>query len=183
MKIIRNILLSGLLMASLTSFAQPSFSHSLGASFYIGGDAAAPGATYSPRINLVGVGDEMTVSVGTHLGLGFMYNSQSGGSFALDLPLVAEVNFGHASSEDATANFGGFLGIGVGISKIGSAGAFGGSYNDAAGFLVNGGLKAYIRDRSVGFRFAYLLNGKQDEITGEDYANVITLGLMYNFGM
>lgn len=165
------------LFAPAKTSAQVSFSHSLGASYYAGGGVACPAIMYSPRANVLNLSDESTVSVGTHLGLGFSFNSQSGGAFALDFPLVAELNLGHAASEDSEADFGAFFGAGYGISKIGYDDGFGGGYNNAAGFVINGGLRAYVNSRSMGIRISYLKNRK------EDAGNVLGLGFFYNFGM
>ncbi|HCS19208.1 MAG TPA: hypothetical protein DIW47_01360 [Bacteroidetes bacterium] len=159
------------------SYAQLSFSHSFGASIYVSSLAAAPGLMYSPRLNFLELSDETSLSVGTHLGLGFSYNSQDGaGSFALDVPLVAEINFGHGALPDTESNFGGFLGLGYGISRIGSDATFGADYNEAAGPVFNGGIRTYIWDRPLGLRASYLINTK------EGYANVFSLGLFYTLG-
>jgi len=159
------------------SLGQVSFSHSLGGAFYMSSLASAPGIMYSPRLNVLEMGDEMTFSVGTHLGLGMSFNSQEGAnSFALDLPIVAELNFGLAANPDTKSSFGGFAGLGFGISKIGADGAFGADYNDAAGLLFNGGIRAIIKEKPLGLRLAYLLNTKQD------YSNVFTLGVFLIFG-
>lgn len=157
--------------------AQISFSHALGGSFYAGGHASAPAITYSPRLNFIQVGEEFTISAGTHIGLGMDFNSQEGArSFALDLPLVAEVNIGHGATRETSSGFGAFFGAGYGISKLGSASAFGSDYNDAAGFVVNGGLRALIAERPVGLRVSYLLNTKADA------GNVFGIGIFYTFG-
>ncbi|MDX1907448.1 MAG: hypothetical protein SF053_10480 [Bacteroidia bacterium] len=166
-----------ILAAVQFSYGQVSFSHSFGVAYYASSFAAAPGIMYSPRLNFVELNDEMTVSVGTHLGLGLVYNSQEGASsFVLDLPLVAEINVGHAANPDTKSSFGGFAGLGFGINKIGSQGAFGADYNDAAGLLFNGGIRAIIKEKPVGLRLSYLLNAK------EGFENVFSIGLFYTFG-
>jgi hypothetical protein len=160
------------------SKAQVSFSHSAGLSAYIGGSAAAWGLNYSPRLNLLELGDELTFSLGTHLGLGLQYSSQEGSSnsFTLDLPLMAEINFGHASSPETSSSFGGFGGIGYGISKIGSDGVYGADYNNAAGLVINGGVRFIVKERPVGVRLSYMLNFKGDA------KNVLAFGAFYTFG-
>jgi hypothetical protein len=103
-----------------------------------------------------------------------LYNSQDGlNSFALDLPIVAEINFGHGANPDTKSSFGGFAGLGFGISKIGSSDSFGSDYNNAAGLVVNAGMRAILQENPVGFRVSYLLNTK------EDFENVIGLGVFY----
>lgn len=178
MKITKNILLGTfLLLLSQFSFGQISFSHSLGVSYYSSSLASAPGIMYSPRINFIELSDETTISAGTHLGLGILYNSGEGASsFVLDLPIVAEINFGHGANPDTESSFGGFAGLGFGISKISSASAFGTDYNNAAGIVINGGIRTIIKEKPLGLRVSYLLNTK------EGYKNVIGIGVFYTFG-
>jgi hypothetical protein len=178
MKFIKSLLVVTVLMGSQVSFGQVSFSHSLGGSLYFSESTGAPAIMYSPRVNVLQLGDEITVSAGTHLGLGLTFNSQEGASsFALDVPIVAEINIGHGAHPDAESSFGGFAGIGFGISKIGSAGAFGSDYNDAAGLVLNGGIRAEINQRPIGLRVSYLINSKLY------YQNVVGIGLFYTFGL
>ncbi len=165
------------IMSVQIGFGQVSFSHSIGASYYFSSYASAPAIMYSPRLNLIQVGDESTISIGTHLGLGISYNSQAGASsFALDLPIMAELNLGNGASKEANSSFGGFFGLGFGISKLGSASAWGGDYNDAAGLVVNGGVRFHLNERPLGVRVAYLLNAK------EGFASVLGIGAMYTLG-
>ncbi|WMJ75563.1 hypothetical protein RCC89_20720 [Cytophagaceae bacterium ABcell3] len=156
-------------------YSQVSFSHSLGASYFAGGHAAAPAITYSPRLNVVEMSDDMTVSVGTHLSLGLTIGEQ-GNSFALDAPAVAEFNFGHAATRNSDAAFGGFVGAGYGISRIGSQGAFGADFNEAAGPVLNGGIRALINDIPLTLRVSYMIN------TLDDASDVFGVGLFFNFG-
>ena len=168
----------GLLWFSHTLLGQVSFSHSAGGAYYLTSSIGAPAITYSPRLNLLQMSDEATLSLGTHIGLGLVYNSRAGASsFALDLPIVAELNLGHASSPESDAVFGGFIGAGYGINKMGAAGAFGGETNDAAGIVLNGGIRANIRESfPLGLRVSYLINTK------EGNEDVIGVGIFYNFG-
>jgi hypothetical protein len=159
--------------------AQTSFSHSLGGTAYISPNVDGIGITYSPRLNVVEIVDEVTLSVGTHLGLGFNFSSDregSSNSFVLDLPIVAELNFGHGANPDARSSFGGFVGFGYGISKMGAEDDFGVGRNDAAGLIVNGGIRAIIMERPVGLRVSYLLNSK----SGAE--SVLGVGIFYNIG-
>ncbi|MBC7383314.1 MAG: hypothetical protein H7296_10050 [Bacteroidia bacterium] len=182
------------LLAFATLFAgvvksQVSFNHSLGVSTYFAlstnATASGYGIMYSPRLNFLELADETTLSVGTHLGLGFSgsANSQSGssGSFLLDAPLMVELNFGQAANPDASSSFGGFGGIGYGFNAMAQSSntAFGNSSStfSASGIVFNGGLRAVIRDRSVGARVSYMLNMTSGG------ANVIGIGVFYTFGM
>ena len=173
------IVFAGLSLSTINqSFGKTPFSHALGGSYYIGGGAGAPGITYSPRYNFLEIKKELTMSIGTHIGLGFSFNSQDGASsFALDLPIMLEINFGHASDAHTRTSFGGFGGIGFGISKIGSSGTFGADYNNAAGLVFNAGIRAIIKERPVGLRISYMVNTKID---AED---VIGIGIFYTLSM
>jgi hypothetical protein len=180
MKTVKKSMLTALILfAAQLSFGQVSFSHSIGASIYASSGASAPGIMYSPRLNLVNLGEETTLSLGTHLGLGISgFNSRDGGGggFALDLPIVAELNFGHGAHKDTKSDFGGFVGLGFGASILGDAGAFGDGYNEAVGLVINGGLRAFMGNLPVGARVSYLVNAT------EGYGNVFSIGLFYSLG-
>jgi hypothetical protein len=188
-KVYRLFLVAIILLAlpNLT-FGQASFSHSFGAAYYLSSSTissahsessttiGAPAILYSPRINFVEIGREMTVSVGTHLGLGMSNNTMTGSrSLALDLPLVAEINFGHGAHADTRSSVGGFAGIGYGISRLGADNENGNISNEASGPVLNAGVRALLNDVPVGFRLSYLLNTKEG-------GNVAGVGFFYTFG-
>jgi hypothetical protein len=158
-----------------TAVAQMSFSHSLGLSLYYATTTASPAFLYSPRLNVAKIGEDKTISIGTHLGAWIALNSRTGGGVALDLPLVVEYNFGHASYNDADAEIGGFVGAGYGINLMGSS-SYGG--NSSSGPLVNAGFRAVLFGQPVTIRASYLLN--TTPLTGHD---VIGLGFGYNLGV
>lgn len=163
-------------VTSKLSYGQLTFSHDLGAAFYLSDLASSPAAVYSPRLNFLELNDEATVSLGTHLGLGFNYSSDGNDNyFAYELPLVAEINLGNASSRNSEASFGGFAGLGYGLNKMGNSTNFGGSYNDAAGLYVNAGIRGIVNDQSIGLRVSYLMNTK----VGFD--DVLGITLFYTF--
>jgi hypothetical protein len=158
------------------SNAQISFSHAAGAGLYGGGDASSLAIVYAPRLNILSLGDNATVSIGTHAGAWLAFNSREGASsLALDLPLVAELNLGHKANKDNESGFGGFIGAGYGISRLASDSEFGVSENKAAGIVVNAGIRAGLIGQSFGLRVSYLFNMK------DNAANVLGLGLQYNF--
>lgn len=185
----KKTILTAVAVLSLAAFnaanAQISFSHSVGGGLYASSKGAGWALMYAPRLNVVELADEMTVSVGTNLGLGLSgsANSREGGSgtLLLDLPILAELNIGHAANNDANSDFGGFVGVGFGYSKMASSVEtnFGTSSSNvtSTGVLFSGGLRAVIKGQSVGLRVSYMLNGATDG------ANVFGLGLHYNIGM
>lgn len=169
------------LFANFAAKAQIEFNHSFGfgtyASLYSGGGYAI---VYSPRLNLVELSDELSLSVGTHLGAGLAgsANSRSGatGSFILDVPLLAELNLGHACSSNSSVGFGGFVGAGFGYNKMSYTDNFGSSDRAATGLVLNGGIRTnLIKEQSVTLRFSYMLasDGKGD---------VFGFGIAYNIG-
>jgi hypothetical protein len=102
--------------------ATVEFHHSLGAKFYLypadgAGAGTGAAAIYSPRINILS-SRSGALSLGTHAGLGFNINSQSGGALIIDLPLVAEYNFAGFSTSQSGGGFGGYIGAGYGYHRI-----------------------------------------------------------------
>jgi len=169
------------LFANFAAKAQVEFNHSFGfgtyASLNSGGGYAI---LYSPRLNLVELSDEMSLSVGTHLGAGLSgsANSRTGGSgsFILDVPVMAELNLGHACSANSSVGFGGFLGAGFGYNRMTYSDALGSDDRAVTGLVFNGGFRTnLIKETSVTLRVSYMLasDGKGD---------VFGLGLTYNIG-
>jgi hypothetical protein len=169
---------------SSSFFGQISFSHSAGGGFHISQNIALPSIMYSPRVNVFSIGEEMSLSIGTHLGIGFQGSFSSSGSsrgggtggsafaLAIDLPIMAELNLGNKSTPENNSIFGGFVGAGYGINRMGATGAYG---NKSSGVVLNGGLRLEIRERSYGLRVGYMLNFDTDG------SNVLTVGTFINF--
>ena len=171
--------LLSVLLWTQAGFAQLSFSHDVGAGIYVAKNGAnSPAIVYSPRLNLVEIQDNITISVGTHLGAWLDFNSREGASgFAFDLPIMASINFGqYAQPEAEDPAVGGFVGVGYGISRLGSEGAFSSDYNEANGLVFDGGIRLVVRDIPLGLRGSYMLNSKSSDI-GEDFGNVYSVGL------
>lgn len=178
---IKLAILAMALFANFSANAQVEFNHSAGAGIYASANSGGGYALmYSPRLNLVELSDEMSVSVGSHLafGLEFSSNSQSGssGSFILDVPMVAELNFGHACSSNSSVGFGGFVGAGYGFNKMSYSDNFGSGDRSVTGVVINGGFRTnLIRESSVTVRLSYML-------TTDGKGDVFGLGLTYNIG-
>ena len=161
--------------------AQVSFSHAAGGKVFIGSgegfEYSSFGILYSPRLNFVEIGDSSTLSLGTHLGLGFQgsYNSRDGGessSFVFDVPVVVEFNFGQASNNDNDDGFGFYAGAGYGIHKSSD---FGESFS---GPVASAGLRFAIADRPLDVNLSYQMG------TGDfkDFA-ILGIGAQYCFGL
>jgi len=156
------VLLTSFILISLHTnvVGQISFSHAVGGTYLQGGFAGTPAGTYSPRVNFLELGDEFTLSAGTHISLGYSGNSRTGpSSLVFDLPLMLETNIGNSSTPDANSDFGGFFGIGYGISKLLSSDELlGTDTNNASGMVINGGVRVNIQDYPLALRISYLLN-------------------------
>lgn len=169
------------LFLSTSSFAQSdiSFSHSAGGSYYGTTGFSAFGVTYAPRMNILKLKDEMTLSLGTRATAAFQaqFNSREGVSedqpnfFIADLPFLAELNFGHASHKQTDGQFGGFVGAGYGVSMLRSTVG----NLSAHGIVVNGGVR-FLFKRSMGANVSYMFNLNQENM------NVFVLSLFYTFG-
>ena len=129
-----------------------SFSHSFGIGFLAGYEGLGLGSVYSPRINMVKIGEGVTASVGTHFALALNTSSDGASTIqsfvGIEMPLVFELNFGAKSHPDNYNSFGGFIGVGYGFSSISSD-------RFAKGVVYNAGFRfAY----DWGVRFAYMDN-------------------------
>lgn len=160
--------------------AQVEFMQSLGLTGYTFSAGSSEsgsgyGFNYSPRLNFLELATDVNLSIGSHLGGGFALNSRTGGTALLDIPLTCELNLGHHANSDASSNFGGFIGGGVGYNYMAYEDTWGGGTASTAGIYFDAGLKAYIMERSVGLKVSYLKG-----FTGSN--QVIGIGIMYNLG-
>lgn len=130
------LLLTAALLIATGAFSQKGFMHSAGYGFYYGvGKLSEDDTTgmnfiyrptlsfnsgvYYPRINLTDSRDN-NFSIGAPVAFGFSgsFSSSSGSSFSfgLDLPVMFDYSFGHASTERNKDGFGGFIGAGFGYT-------------------------------------------------------------------
>jgi len=171
-----------LIIFSLNSFRQISFSHSLGLGLYVNTSTGGFAAVYSPRLNLLNFNDNATISIGTHLGVGFSgtVSSQTGssGSLVLDAPLVIELNVGHACTTESSHAFGFYLGFGLGYNSMSYVDDEGNVGTSTAGLMLDGGIRTnIIKDKSLDLRVSYLVDASG--LT----SGVFGFGLAYTFGM
>jgi hypothetical protein len=145
--------------------------HSVSNSVYSG---MAYSATASPRYTIVEISDDLNLSVGTHASLGFTLPS-SGPKLFIDFPVVGEINFGHASSNEPSYDFGGFIGAGIGNNVMTYDYNGKQSERSSRGLYLNGGVKFYMGGRSFGLRLSYMNDSKSN-------TNIYGVGLMYNLG-
>ncbi|MBS9525314.1 hypothetical protein KI659_14945 [Litoribacter alkaliphilus] len=156
--------------------AQVTFSHSAGV-FSTNLTSNIPaGLAYSPRVNFLELTDESTLSFGTHLGLGITGGWAS--DLLVDVPLVVEYNFGHASSPYSDALFGGFVGLGYDYMHIESLGDEPSTLRQSIhGPMVNAGIRAIVLEVPFMLRAAYTLNLNDHQ---GNPTNVLVLGLLFN---
>jgi hypothetical protein len=164
----------------ISANAQVEYMHSAGISYtgFVDSESSTfmgmPMLTYNPRLNFV-LNDAMTISATTYASLGFSgsVNSQSGGAFSLgfDLPILAQLNFGHHSSKDNDDRIGGHVGAGYGLGFLTASATGSAVYH---GPVLNGGIKFGIGEKvSLGFRLKYQYSLSNVHIFG--------LGALYNF--
>ncbi len=180
-------LLFTIIAISIFSFAsaQVSFSHAVGAKFYLStnsdADYSSIGIMYSPRLNVAELGDNATVSIGTHIGLAFEGNSRDGSSsFVYDLPIVAEYNFGSTSSKDNDEAFGFYVGGGYAIHNSSD-------FDEAiSGPVVDGGIRFMIAEKPIDVNFSYLIASKTVDLglLGSTSINqsIFGVGVQYTLG-
>lgn len=102
--------------------------------------------TYFPRLNFIS-NENSSVSIGAPVGVGFGVVKDLGGnadgfSFAYDLPVVVDYNFGFKSTPEAEGNFGGYLGAGFGYFKVNVSNSSFGNFSGAThGPILRGGIR------------------------------------------
>jgi hypothetical protein len=172
--------------------AQTEFSHSAGGTYilvpysvsyvadgidYSGSTVAGfPGLTYNPRLDFV-IDRNLSFSLTTYatMALNITVNSREGSSgfFAVQAPLLGQLNFGHHSTARTRSGFGGFVAAGYDF----------GFYSAGIGVLhgptVQAGMKFNFRQESYGIRFEYT---KPIGLSKGEKAHVFGIGFLYNFG-
>ncbi|WP_191859369.1 hypothetical protein [Hanstruepera ponticola] len=185
------LLLSTLLFFILTfATSQTKFSHAAGIAGYIGTrDATSKdiAVTYSPRYNFLKVGENSNLSIGTHLGLGYVISDRAVSSLAYHIPILLEFNFGHASDRTKYANkSGGFIGVGYSIDNSQRTLKFNNGFLTSyttiedviSGPMANMGLRFKFFGKSAGIRISYLYG------TGDFKGGYLTsIGFQYNIGV
>lgn len=175
---IKFLFLLTILFTSKILLSQISFSHSGFVGFYVSGATHSGGYAfiYSPRLNFLELGDEKTLSIGTHLGLGFSgtTNTPSGflGALLFDIPLLLELNIGDFANNETRSENGAFIGAGIGYNKMANSESYSLPMN-SFGPVFNLGF----RKKALTIRFSFLLN------TIDNGENIFGFALLHNFGM
>lgn len=141
---------------------------------------------YSPRVNILKIGDDR-LSIGTHIGFGIdfilrykkfketrndFFRLQRGAQQSLDLPFMVEYHSGFGASPNSKETYGYFFGAGVGVSF--TTGPFG--ENTAIGSVMNAGIRTYMFGAPIELRASYL------NPVASDLAHVFSISTSYIFG-
>lgn len=128
-------------------------------------------------LNVYSFSNEITISVASDIGLGFgklTNQSDLRNNIVFNLPLLVELNFGRASGENTTSNFGGFFGAGYGLNRLPYKDLFSSGYVASHGVVLSAGLRAMAsRKYPLELRMSYLLNSQKSE------GNVVGIGMHY----
>jgi hypothetical protein len=147
-----------------------TYQHALGAGIYGSKDAANWAATYSPRANLIMLGNN-SISLGMPLALGLSGKGPGGIKMTYNIPFVFDFNLGHNALPENSRGFGSFFGAGYGFSSLRAE--FGESRSQ--GLFFNAGARGLISDRSFTLRASYTLALKKEN------PNVSSVSIEYNF--
>ncbi len=201
------VLLLAVLMLTSTAFGQRhkkkkySISHAFGGSYivYSEPDNTAGGIqdiattlNYTPRFNFYRVPKkDIVASIGSDVELGFNFSSYGGQNytnFTYQIPIIASLNFGHASHPDSRSGFGGFVGAGYNFhSKTFQVSATQRKNLMLKGIVLQGGLRFMMQGRSTTLKFSYTKSSYDLTKLGPSYIgnynlNIISLGLSTNIG-
>lgn len=206
--------LFALFLCSTQAFSQDKgrqmFSQAAGVAFFGGvmqdsslaGHYYGYGLTYSPRFNFAVFSPTSSLSLATHVTLGFSLSTNQDGEFVsndgtdiqvgymADLPLLVEYNFGAAATRDAFKRWGFFVGAGYGWhftqSKIETYDYNYGDYGylkeniQAHGPVFDAGFRFPAGPASLGVRFQYQSISNPGYVARMD--GIFSCGIEYNFG-
>lgn len=171
-----------LFFVALQTKAQLSYAHGLGSTVFLCQNYLATTFTYSPRLNFLSLGADggSTLSVGSNVALGYgngSYGTYVGDGLYLDLPLVLNINRGHAADEDSWSYWGFYGGAGIGMNYTASVNWIDGRKAPInKGFYFNAGIRSYNFGSSFSIHGSYLLNFTKAN------GNMWGIGVIYNIG-
>lgn len=179
-------LIFGVIGTNTQAYSQVSLSYSVGVSGNFSSNVKCPLILKSLRLNFAELDDEVTLSLGTHVGTLIFLLPSRFNAFAMDIPLVVEANFGHAAHPNTQSYFGGFAGLGFGFNYMAISSNENSRISGALGPVINAGIRFFDGDQSIGLRLSYLYNMKGQDILklgpGDYYSSVFGIGVTYNFG-
>ncbi len=144
---------------------------------------STPGILLSPRVNLLVLDKNVTISIGTHTGLYYDTSGEKFGDGILyDFPVLIEFNAGYGARkvDYCKSNIGMFIGFGPAFNNMGKFAPFGhynNNYEGASGLTFSGGLKFKMFNVPIGIRSSYMLNIKTNA------GNIFNIAATYSFGV
>lgn len=159
-----------LISLTLLKAQETSFSYGSGIAYFGSKYSASFGYCFTPRFNFYQFKNIASLSIGTHAAIGktFSYNDKEVwyAPILIDIPVLLEFNLGNSATNYAKSIFGAFVGIGFGYNNT--------SYNSDASKLLNGasleasnsnigmvfnlGLRVFMRNSPITFRYSYMKN-------------------------
>ena len=132
------------------------FMHSGGAGFVSASDGLTPiqgwAFAYTPRLGVT-TSKYSSFGVASPTLFALSFNSFSGMSGVIDLPVMFEYNFGYGSTEKAyRKDFGAYVGAGAGVTLISGGYGYGGTF---ANWNVGGGARFEFREQPLDLRVSF----------------------------
>jgi hypothetical protein len=155
-----------------------SYTNENGSGGYSGTEGVGvPGLVYRASLGFE-AGDAL-ISATAYTFIGLMYNSQSGGYFGAELPILAELTLG---DPDETCFF---VGAGASAAFLATSGIGSGSI---LGPQFDLGGQFVFRDQIIGVKFAYTYGLNKFKLSQDDYIvsknrkQMFSFGVYYQFG-
>lgn len=138
------------------------------------------------RGNFIQPHDELSISVGTNLGLSIgKYWEQYGPDWlqtnylVMDFPITLDLNVGGFATNEADYLNGFFIGGGYGLIRYAVEDDFGIRRVDAIGPVVNTGMRVPLIEGGLEFRGSLMMNRNTPSISEANDALIYTLGITY----
>jgi hypothetical protein len=160
-------------MGSGFSFRE-QFKHAagLGAVMYTSRESTdfIPAINYSPNISLTRNLSDFSVTIGSHLVLGYHPSGDSLDKEFIytDLPILVELNFGHNASKDFYYDLGWFLGGGYSFNLV--------NENWQSGPVATVGFRTFIFGPSFTFRYLRFFAVDDDDISTHGLSISLNIG-------
>jgi len=160
-------------MGSSFSFRE-QFKHAagLGTVIYTGNESTEfiPAINYSPSLSLTRSLSDFSITIGSHLVLGYHPSGDSLENEFLytDLPVLLELNFGHNASKDFYYDMGWFIGGGYSFSLF--------NENWQSGPVATIGFRTFVFGPSFTFRYLRFFAVDQEDISTHGLSISLNIG-------
>ena len=179
------LLITGLVLICSFNSNSQEYRHGLGLQYNLAlfkdsygfSGAGVPGAVYKGSLGF-DISRDVHISISTYPFIGLFFNSQSGGYFGAELPLLCELGFGDLDDVH------GFFGAGGTMAFVGASGGGAGAI---VGPQFDLGMQFPFRDRLLSIKLAYTigLNSRNPGAVDPlllDKRSMYSLGIIYMFG-